>query len=166
MRRIEGLSPEGLSPEGLSEVVTAPPQEAGSGIYDARGRLVLAATEDETNDAELFRADDLSQALREVAGSPYTIRIVSTTSLRDWGVFSVPFSGFATFTWNGAWSPNAGPVGGCFTEWAPHLAKPHIGGALFGLRSVNVGIDGSVRVIGWNGWEQKINGAAGISIPF
>ena len=170
MRGIEGPSNGGTElprvADGVSEVVMAPPRDGESGIYDATGRLVLAVHGDVKEDVELFQAEDLRRVLRDLAGSPYTIHLVTTPSaIRDWGVFPTAFSGFGTFTWNGAWSPGAGPVGGCFSEWNPQLARPHIGLALFGLTSVRVGLDGSVQVVGWNGWNTRLNGAAGVIIP-
>ena len=56
--------------------------------------------------------------------------------------------------------PNSRPVGASYTEWSPHIAKPHFGSALFELKSVQVNSRGEVRIVGYQNWGV-LNTAAG-----
>jgi hypothetical protein len=147
----------------VSEAVSLP-QDARQGIFDARGKMVLAFKDVGADKSTLFDSDDLGHALRDLKGSPYTVKLLTTSAIRYWGVFPTPFKGGGTFTFTGAWSPNAGPVAGCYTEWNPQLAKPFWGAAIFQLWSVQVAPGGDVRIIGTQPFGI-LNTAAGLVIP-
>jgi hypothetical protein len=149
--------------EAALEVVHLP-EDAKSGIFDARGKLVLPVKEDRKDKSVLFANEDLSSALRDLKGSPYTVKIMTASATRYWGVFGNAFKGGGTYTFTGNWSPNAGPVAACYTEWNPHLAKPMWGDAIFQLWSVQVAPGGDVRVIGTQPFGI-LNTAAGLVIP-
>jgi hypothetical protein len=141
------------------------PQGSESGLFDARGKLVLPIKDNRKDKSTLFEANEMSSALRDLEGSPYLIRHFTASSVRSWGVFANAFKDGGTMTFTGNWSPNSLPVSGCYTEWNPALAKPMWGQANFQLWGIQVAPDGGVRIQGINAFGVKLNTAAGVVIP-
>jgi hypothetical protein len=148
-----------------TEAAVMLPEGTASGLFDQRGKLVLKIKDDRRDKSSFFEANDLSSALRDLQGSPYQIRLFTATATRVWGVFGNAFKGGGTYTFNGAWSPGALPVAGCYTEWNPALAKPMWGDANFQLWGIQVSPEGGVRIQGINAFGVKLNTAAGLVIP-
>ncbi len=144
----------------VSEYVESPKlKDNTSGIFGPDGNLLLAG---EVKDNILtYDNKSLRDVLKDLENIPYTISQISGRIRTDWGIFSKALKGTGRYTWGANWSPNAQPIGGCYTEWSPHISKPHFGDAVFYLKSVQVNASGGIRIVGYQNWG-KLNTAAGI----